>query len=402
MEPHRIPRRSLHEASSSPVFRFTVLAPVSEAQQQFIAQAGETGDRIARPVTVHPNGQETAVTATAILSPGDNIVNLELPADTLPGSSYTTLKLYPNLGAHLRDALQKMANYPNGCAEQIISIAWASLVLQRYSASMPQRDEKLQQQTHRNLQEAYENLLANQLPSGGFAYWPKDHNADLALTAYAIQFLAEARNFITIDDGVLSKAVAFLAKQQQAKSQSTPGLWVRVGRDRKPHPEDTRGNAMLTASIAAMIAGAPGTEPILKKAVAATQPFAEEFDEPYTLASYALAVLALKDTARSEPTIKRLRSMAHSENSGSYWALETNTPFFGWGTGRPRRSHCPGITCISRRGHSTPRRPCRSRSALPEPRAGSSESLVLNTGYRARARCTRRNSVAFTSNCVHW
>ena len=163
------------------------------------------------------------MTAAAILSPGDNILNLKLPADILSGSSDTTLKFYPNFGAHLRDALEKMANYPNGCAEQIISIAWASLVLQRYSASRPQRDEKLQQQTHRNLQEAYENLLANQLPSGGFAYWPKDRNADLALTAYAIQFLAEARNFITIDDGVLSKAVAFLAKQQQAKSQSTPG-----------------------------------------------------------------------------------------------------------------------------------------------------------------------------------
>ena len=319
------------QESASPVFRFTALASVSEAQQQFIAQAGETGDRISRPVTVHPNGEETAVTTAAILSPGDNNLNLNLPADTLPGSSDTTLKLYPNFGAHLRDALEKMAHYPNGCAEQIISIAWASLVLQRYSSAIPQRDEKLQQQTHLNLQEAYENLLANQLPSGGFAYWPKDRNADLALTAYAIQFLTEARNFITIDDGVLSKAVAFLAKQQQPKSQSTAGLWVRVGRDRKPHPEDTRGNAMLTASIAAMIAVAPGSEPILKKAVAATQPFAEEFDEPYTLASYALAALALKDTARSEPTIKRLRAMAHSENSGSYWALETNTPFFGWG-----------------------------------------------------------------------
>jgi hypothetical protein len=224
-----------------------------------------------------------------------------------------------------------MTNYPNGCAEQIISIAWASLVLQRYSASIPQKDEKLQQQTHRNLQDAYENLLANQLPSGGFAYWPKDRDADLALTAYAIQFLTQARSFITIDDAVLTKALAFLARQQEPKSQPTAGLWVRVGRDRKPHPEDTRGNAMLTASIAAMIAGAPGAEQILQKAVAATQPFAEEFDEPYTLANYALAALALKDAARTEPAIKRLRAMAHSQSSGAYWALETNTPFFGWG-----------------------------------------------------------------------
>ena len=128
-------------------------------------------------------------------------------------------------------------------------------------------------------------------------------------------------------------------------------MWVRVGRDRKPHPEDSRGNAMLTASIAAMIAGAPNTEPILQKAVAAIQPFADEFDEPYTLASYALAVLALKDTARAEPTIKRLRSMAHSENSGSLLVARNQHAFLWLGTCRPGRNHCPGTTCISRRGH---------------------------------------------------
>jgi len=88
---------------------------------------------------------------------------------------------------------------------------------------------------------------------------------------------------------------------------------------------------MLTASIAAMIAGAPNSEPVLKKALAAIKPFADEYDEPYTLASYTLAALALKDTTRSEPAIKRLRAMALSQNGGAYWSLETNTPFFGWG-----------------------------------------------------------------------
>jgi CD109 antigen len=319
------------QASASPVFRFTALTPVIDAKQEFVAQADETGDRIARPVTVHPNGKETAVMAATILSPGDNTLAITLPADMLPLSSDTTLTLYPNLGAHLRDALAAMATYPHGCAEQILSTAWPSLLIQRYSATLPQKDETLQKQTHLNLQEAYENLLADQLPNGGFAYWNSDHNADLALTAYAIQFLTDARNFIAIDDGIISKAVAYLGQQQQPMSRSTAGLWVRVDRSRVPHPEDTRGNAMLTASIAAMIAGAPNSEPLLKNALAAIQPFANEFDEPYTLASYALAALALKDTARSEPALKRLRTMALSQNGGAYWALETNTPFYGWG-----------------------------------------------------------------------
>jgi hypothetical protein len=39
----------------------------------------------------------------------------------------------------------------------------------------------------------------------------------------------------------------------------------------------------------------------------------------------------VKDTARSQPAIARLRALALSENGGAYWNLETNTPFFGWG-----------------------------------------------------------------------
>jgi hypothetical protein len=318
------------QQSASPVFRFTALSPVVNAQQEFEARAGETGDRISRTVTVHPDGQESAVETAGILGTGDNKLTITLPPVTLPGSTDTTLKLYPNLAAHLRDALSAMATYPNGCAEQILSTVWPSLLLQRYAAALPQRDEKLQHETRLHLEEAYENLLANQLASGGFAYWPRDSRADLALTAYAVEFLTQARAFITIDDGVLRRAMGYLSKQQ-SQAVGASGLWVRVDRDDKAHPEDTHGNAMLTASIAAMIAGAPDSEAVVHRAILAIQPFVEEFDEPYTLANYVLAALSVKDTARSEPVIKRLKAMALSENGGSYWSLENNTPFFGWG-----------------------------------------------------------------------
>ena len=56
------------------------------------------------------------MTAAGILSPGPNSFTLTLPADTIPGSGDLTLKLYPNLAAHLRDALAAMAGYPSGCA----------------------------------------------------------------------------------------------------------------------------------------------------------------------------------------------------------------------------------------------------------------------------------------------
>jgi hypothetical protein len=57
----------------------------------------------------------------------------------------------------------------------------------------------------------------------------------------------------------------------------------------------------------------------------------EEIDEPYLLASYVLARLELKDAAGAQQAIAKLLTLAHEENGGSYWSLETNTPFYGWG-----------------------------------------------------------------------
>jgi hypothetical protein len=314
--------------SASPVFRFTATGPTVDAPQQFVARATEAADAIARPVTVHPDGIPTFVSATpGVLHPGDNTLTLAIPADALPGDTYATLKLYPNFGTHIRDALVEIAQYPGGCAEQITSTAWPSLLLQR---SHP--DPALDKKTREYLEEAYENLLDKQTSDGGFAYWNNDRYADAALTAYVVSFLTQAREFIAVDEDMLKRAVAYLAKRQQKD-----GSWLRLNRDNRPLPvsaddrEDRIGTAMLTASIAAMIAGAPDAQPLVGKALAATQSFVEEFDEPYTLASYALAAVAVKDTARSEPAIRRLRAMALSENGGAYWKLETNTPFFGWG-----------------------------------------------------------------------
>ena len=127
----------------------------------------------------------------------------------------------------------------------------------------------------------------------------------------------------------MKRAVTYLAKAQQAD-----GNWPQLDRDHKPVEERRRtkfGQAMLTTSIAAMISKAPGGLPLVTRALAAADPFVTEFDESYTLANYALAATEVKDVARSQPAIARLRAMALTENDGVYWNLETNTPFFGWG-----------------------------------------------------------------------
>ena len=310
--------------SASPVFRFTAIAAATGAQQEFTATAGREGDRIARPVTVHPDGHELAATEAALIEPGANTLTVTVPPGALAGGNSAELKIYPNLAAHLQEALTGLAELPHGCAEQIISAAWPSLLLEQYAANLPAGAKA--RPTRHYLEEAYANLLADQMQSGAFSYWSTYQRADPALTAYAVRFLTAAGKVIAVDPSVVANALRYLAAQQAGD-----GRWITLDRDGKPMTGVERGDAMLTASIAANLAETPEAAPVLSKALAGLGPFTAEFDEPYTLASYALAALAIGDKANAGPAIARLRTLALTENGGAYWALETNTPFFGWG-----------------------------------------------------------------------
>jgi hypothetical protein len=54
-------------------------------------------------------------------------------------------------------------------------------------------------------------------------------------------------------------------------------------------------------------------------------------DEPYLIASYALASADAGDEEAMRLAADKLSRLAHEEGAGVYWELETNTPFYGWG-----------------------------------------------------------------------
>ena len=67
------------------------------------------------------------------------------------------------------------------------------------------------------LQAGYERLLGYQIADGGFTYWGGKDTSDLALTAYALRFLNDAKSQIAVDDEVIRKAGDWIIKQQSAQ-----------------------------------------------------------------------------------------------------------------------------------------------------------------------------------------
>src|SRR6266436_215763 len=216
------------------------------------------------------------------------------------------------------------------------SATYPSVLLLKYAKDAGYEKSPLVPRARRYTQLGYERLLSYRAPSGGFSYWGKG-DADLSLTVYAIKFLSDASEFVAVDASVIQKAVSWVVNQVQPD-----GHWI--ARDWKGN-EDFQRSVMVTAYVARMIAtskltvdGSGGNLQIAKSASLAVQhalsylqTHVETTDEPYVISSFALAALGASDKSLFASNVERLRKLEHREGDSSYWSLETNTPFYGWG-----------------------------------------------------------------------
>ncbi|MDX6556959.1 MAG: hypothetical protein QOF72_8 [Blastocatellia bacterium] len=320
-------------------FDFRASAAVKDGKQRITATGAEANDAIEKPITVHPDGEEKSVTASDVVT-DDGVLTINIPNSLVLNSARSELKIYPNLMAHVAESVEAIMARPYGCGEQTISSTYPSLLLLRNYKKTGQ-DSPLRAKAERYLHAGYERLLNYRDNAGGFTYWGRGE-PDLALTAYALRFLIEARELVAVDDDVIAQARAWLIRQQRAD-----GSWAAY--DYGDKLENKRRTALLTAYVARVLAitassiqidgtsSKPNQKPLktaqpeLKHALDYLAARVEEIDEPYLMASYALAALDADDRERGQKAIAKLRSLGHEENGASYWSLETNTPFYGWG-----------------------------------------------------------------------
>lgn len=311
------------------IFGFRAIASTEDGKQRVTAIGSTASDAIEKIVRVHPDGEELANTVASVF--GDTgTLDINVPADAIKGSVRAELKVYPNLMAHVTEGIEGILQRPYGCGEQTVSSTYPNVMALRLLKNTKQdaapATAAIAAKARKFAQAGYERLLNYRAENGGFTYWGKGE-PDLALTAYALRFLYDASEIIEVDEKVLDDASSWLLKQQSAA-----GHWsVRdaVGQ------EGERRNAMYTALIArSLTAGrvlVSEDSQAVQKAFAWLAPKLAETVDPYTLANYALAAQQVGDNNRAQWAVAKLRTMPQDEASGLYWALETNTPFYGWG-----------------------------------------------------------------------
>ena len=205
-------------------FEFRAVSSVKDGKQRITARGNDASDAIEKPVTVHPDGEERVATVGRIFS-DRAVVNTDIPADALDGTLGGELKIYPNLMGHVIESIEGIMKRPYGCGEQTISSTYPSLmVLMGYSRNGARPPATIRNKAELYLGEGYKRLLTYRTAGGGFSYWGgASAEADIALTAYALRFLLDARSIMEVDEDIIKSAAAWLVQQQNAD-----GSWSRI------------------------------------------------------------------------------------------------------------------------------------------------------------------------------
>jgi hypothetical protein len=324
-------------------FDIRAVASIKDGKQRITALASDDSDAIEKSVTVHPDGEELTATAGDVLR-SHSRMEFSIANETIPGSARAELKIYPNLLAHAMESVEAIMSRPYGCGEQTISSTYPSLLLLLHQKRTGQEFSE-QKRAERYLKLGYARLLNYNDPSGGFSYWNKGE-PDLALTAYALRFLKDAKQVMDVDEDLITRATDWLLKQQAADGSWAP-KYHYAGFEKQR-------TTMLTAYVARVLAmiepkTASKSDEALQRALKYLNARAKEIDEPYVLAAFTLAAIDSGNAQQAEWARTKLLTLAKREGVGTYWSLETNTPFYGWGLAGRVETTALVLQAISRR-----------------------------------------------------
>ena len=315
-------------STQNAIFAFRADKASEDGRQKVTAIADSDSDAMEKSVVIKPNGKEIVKTASEIFR--DKVsFDVNFPSNALPDTPKAEVKIYPNLFAHVAESVEGLLQRPYGCGEQTISSTYPNLMILKIT----KENHKLRPIAHKYLQKGYERLLGYQVESGGFSYWGGKEEANISLTAYALRFLNDARGFIQVDENVIRKAQNWIISQQKPGGTWTTQYYGETA-------EDKNRTKQMTTYLARSLAmterikkeKTPELQTSLRKAFAYLKTSNAAIEEPYALANFGLALLDAGDTESAQTIVEKLQKMAITEGGTAFWNLETNTPFYGWGT----------------------------------------------------------------------
>jgi len=258
--------------------------------------ADRSRDAVEVSLPIWPDRRPVRRTQLIDLAPGATVELPSPPEPARPGTFRRSLTVSTDPGlARLIAGLDVLLAFPYGCTEQRLSQAWALLTLRDLRGLLPDGDEVAQRASA--AVRAVAQLIAESIDDQGLvAFWPKSRGY-VALTAWSLQFLTEAKKRgEPVDDKLLERLTRTL---QQALRSDDPRL--------------LSGSEYLERSMALEALAGAGAADEAYLAELARQ---AQFMAPEAAARIAIALAQVKPA--DPPTLARL--------TGQLWeAVETRS-----------------------------------------------------------------------------
>jgi hypothetical protein len=306
-------------SSSHVIFSFRADSVIEEGKKRVVAIAQGESDGIEKPVSVKPDGFQIIEGQTNAFREKTSFT-YALPPTALAQNRKTEVKFYPNLLSNIVSSVSGLLQRPYGCGEQTTSSTYPNLLILKTSREMNVGiSSDLERMALRNLRDGYERLLAYQTDSGGFSYWGRSDAPVPVLTAYVIDFLSDASEFIDVDKDVITRAAVWLAAQQKPD-----GSWSA---------DPSNNNSSTAFIVRSLLSVTVKKQSLRENVLKGFQNLRTNFegtDDAFVLASYALAANELGENEAAREAALRLAEIAVRDGDSIYWKAPS-TPFFGWG-----------------------------------------------------------------------
>ncbi len=173
-------------------------------------------------ITIRPSTSLLKVNDAGVIT-GNTSKTISLRTQFIPSTVTSNLVISQNPMVQFADQLNYLLGYPYGCVEQTTSKAFPQI----YYTELV-KNVKNAQATSENpqyyVQEAIRKLETMQLYNGGLSYWPGGIEENWWGTAYATNFLMEAKKAgYEVNDNILDRCMSYLA--QKIKKHETESYY---------------------------------------------------------------------------------------------------------------------------------------------------------------------------------
>ncbi|MBN2441790.1 MAG: hypothetical protein JXJ04_10600, partial [Spirochaetales bacterium] len=172
-------------------FSFKVKAPGdTQPILEFAAQMNNNTDaaRFTLPL-LEPGTKQVVVKNTTVI--GSRTLSVDMPKDRVEGSVNLELVASSTALSELKDSVQYLMHYPNGCIEQTTSSAYPLVVL---GDLLPDIGVEVDMAALKDFAEAgVKRILSFQTSQGGLSYWPGGTEPHAFATAFGLTALIEAK-----------------------------------------------------------------------------------------------------------------------------------------------------------------------------------------------------------------